>query len=76
VRFLADVEAALVETLSDIGLCPPKVAQDVRRACAEVTPAEVYEEERRIAHSTSGASARRGASTLPARAAVGADFIR
>jgi adenylosuccinate lyase len=50
VRFLAEVEAALVETLSEIGLCPPEVAHDVRRACAEVSPAEVYEEERRIAH--------------------------
>ncbi len=50
VRFLAEVEAALVETLAEIGLCPPEAAQDVRRACAEVTPAEVYEEERRIAH--------------------------
>jgi adenylosuccinate lyase len=30
VRFFADVEAALVETLSEIGLCPPEVAQDVR----------------------------------------------
>jgi hypothetical protein len=76
VRFFADVKTALVETLSEIGLCPPEVAQDVRGACAEVTPAEVYEEERRIAHAASGASARPGASTLPAGAAVGVGFIR
>jgi adenylosuccinate lyase len=50
VRFLAEVEAALVETLAEIGLCGNDVAQDVRRACAEVTPAEVYEEEARIQH--------------------------
>src|SRR5439155_15608702 len=50
VRFLAEVEAALVETLADIGLCGKEVAEDIRRACAAVTPAEVYEEEARIQH--------------------------
>ena len=50
VRFLAEVEAALVATLSEIGLCSKEVAEDVRRACDAVTPAKVYEEERRIQH--------------------------
>jgi adenylosuccinate lyase len=50
VRFLAEVEAALVWTLSEIGLCRKEAAEDVERACREVTPAEVYEEEARIQH--------------------------
>jgi adenylosuccinate lyase len=50
VRFLAEVEAGIVETLAEIGLCGKEVAEDVRRACAAVTPAEVYEEEARIQH--------------------------
>jgi adenylosuccinate lyase len=50
IRFLADVEAALVETLAEFQLCPNDVAEDIRRACAGITPAEVYEEEARIQH--------------------------
>jgi adenylosuccinate lyase len=50
VRYLARVEACLAETLADIGLCPREAAAEIARACAAVTPEEVYEEERRIQH--------------------------
>jgi adenylosuccinate lyase len=50
VRFLAEVEAALVWTLADIGLCGKEVAEAVERACREITPSEVYAEEARIQH--------------------------
>src|SRR5207245_2662061 len=44
------VEAAIVATLAECGLCPPAVAVEVEHAAAQVTPEEVYEEERRIQH--------------------------
>ena len=50
VKYLARVEAAIVATLAECGLCPPAVAAEVERAAAQVTPEEVYEEERRIQH--------------------------
>jgi adenylosuccinate lyase len=50
VKYLARVEAALAETLADIGLCPRPAAAEIAAACAAVTPEEVYDEERRIQH--------------------------
>jgi adenylosuccinate lyase len=50
VKYLARVEAALVATLADLGLCPPSAALEATAAAASVTPQEVYEEERRIQH--------------------------
>jgi adenylosuccinate lyase len=50
VKYLARVEAAVVQTLADLGLCSRQVAADVSRAAAEITPEEVYDEERRIQH--------------------------
>ncbi|MBD3175516.1 MAG: adenylosuccinate lyase [Armatimonadia bacterium] len=50
VRHEARVEAALVRVLARRGLCPPEAAQAIERACEEVTPEEVAEEERRIHH--------------------------
>jgi adenylosuccinate lyase len=50
IRYLAQVEAALVLMLADIGICQKEVAAEIARACQEVTPEEVYEEERRIEH--------------------------
>src|SRR5438874_2066742 len=50
VKYLARVEAAIVATLAECGLCPPAVAVEVEHAAAQVTPEEVYEEERRIQH--------------------------
>jgi adenylosuccinate lyase len=50
VGYLARVEAALAETLADLGVCPRDAAADIGRACKEITPAEVYDEEQRIQH--------------------------
>jgi adenylosuccinate lyase len=50
VKYLARVEAALLETLADCGLCSREAAAEVSRAAGEVTCDEVYEEERRIQH--------------------------
>jgi adenylosuccinate lyase len=50
VQYLARVEAAVVQTLADLGLCSQEIAAEVARACAAVTPAAVYDEERRIQH--------------------------
>jgi adenylosuccinate lyase len=50
VRYLARVEAALAETLADHSVCSRKIAAEIGRAALEVTPEEVYEEERRIQH--------------------------
>jgi adenylosuccinate lyase len=50
VGYLARVEAALAETLADVGLCPREAADEIARAAAAVTAEEVYDEERRIQH--------------------------
>ena len=50
VRYLARVEAALAETLAHYGVCPPEAAREIAAAVDQVTPEEVYEEERRIQH--------------------------
>jgi len=50
VRYLAKVEAALVETLADFGVCSRKIAEEIAAACNQVKPEDVYEEERRIQH--------------------------
>ena len=50
VKYLARVEAALAETLAEYGVCPPEAAAEIARAVDRITPAEVYEEERRIQH--------------------------
>jgi len=50
VRYLARVEAALAETLADHGVCSREVAAEITKACREVQPEEVYEEEARIQH--------------------------
>jgi adenylosuccinate lyase len=50
VRYLARVEAALVETLAELGLCSPSAAMEAKAAAETITPEEVYEEERRIQH--------------------------
>jgi adenylosuccinate lyase len=50
VQYLARVEAALAQTLADIGACPRAAADEIAAACRNVTPEEVYEEERRIQH--------------------------
>jgi adenylosuccinate lyase len=50
VAYLARVEAALAETLAAHGVCSAEAATEIARACAAITPEEVYEEERRIQH--------------------------
>jgi adenylosuccinate lyase len=50
IRYLAQVEAALVATFAELGLCPPQAAQEVAAAAAALTAEEVYAEERRIQH--------------------------
>src|SRR5262245_2771343 len=50
VRYLARVEGALAETLAAHGVGTREQAAEIVRACAKITPEEVYEEERRIQH--------------------------
>jgi adenylosuccinate lyase len=50
IQYLARVEAALAQTLSEIGVCSSADAAEIGRAASEVTPEEVYEEERHIQH--------------------------
>lgn len=50
VHYLARVEAALAQTLAEFQVCPPAAAEEIARACAQVTTEEVYAEEHRIQH--------------------------
>jgi len=50
IRYFLRVEAALARTLSDYGFCPGEISDEITGACAQVTAAEVYEEEARIQH--------------------------
>jgi len=50
ISYFLRVEEALVLTLGDYGFCSKEIAQEVSRACHEVTAKEVYEEEARIQH--------------------------
>ncbi len=50
IRYQARVEAALVRGLSRMGICPPRIAEEVERACAAVLPDEVYAEEQKTRH--------------------------
>lgn len=50
VRYLAQVEAGLAETLADFGVGNKALAAEIAKACAQVKPEDVYEEERRIQH--------------------------
>ncbi|MGE5529085.1 MAG: lyase family protein [Patescibacteria group bacterium] len=50
VHYQLEVEAALVRALARRGLCSPSIAEEVGRACAEVSPEEVYREEELTRH--------------------------
>src|ERR1044071_5877776 len=50
VKYLARVEGALAEVLSDYGVCSKAHAAEIVAAGAKVKPEDVYEEERRIQH--------------------------
>jgi adenylosuccinate lyase len=49
-RYKLAVELALVKALAKRKVCSQKVVDEVEAACAQVTTAEVYEEEGRIKH--------------------------
>ncbi|MBX9681606.1 MAG: hypothetical protein K2X38_22855 [Gemmataceae bacterium] len=50
IRYLARVEAAWAETLADHGVCSHEAAAEIAKACREIRPEDVYEEEARIQH--------------------------
>jgi adenylosuccinate lyase len=50
IEYLLRVEANLVRAMANQGICSTQVADEVERACIQVTPAEVYQEEQRIQH--------------------------
>ena len=50
VKYQAKVEAALVRTLANHGICAQKFADEADNAAKEITADEVYEEQTRIRH--------------------------
>ncbi len=50
IRTQAEVELALVTVLHKWGICSVEVVEEVAKACAEVTPEEVYHEEQKTRH--------------------------
>src|SRR3989344_4014622 len=50
IRYLARIEAAVVQALAAEGICAPTLAEEIRIACEQVTAQEVYDEESRIKH--------------------------
>lgn len=44
------VEQALVQVLANRGICPEAVVNEIKEACKNVMPEEVYAEEKRIKH--------------------------
>jgi adenylosuccinate lyase len=50
IEYLLKVEGTLVRTMANKGICSVSIAEEVERACIQVTPAEVYKEEQRIQH--------------------------
>ena len=50
IRYLAKVEAALTRTLAKKGICSKSIADEVEKACRQITADEVYKEEDRIKH--------------------------
>lgn len=51
IKYQSKVEVALVRIMSRWGLCPKGVAEEVERACNEITAEQVYVEEERVKHS-------------------------
>ncbi|HZR01131.1 MAG TPA: lyase family protein [Chloroflexota bacterium] len=49
-RYFLRVEAALARGLAEVGVCTPADAEEIARACGEVTFEEVHEEEKRTDH--------------------------
>ncbi|AGB42461.1 adenylosuccinate lyase [Halobacteroides halobius DSM 5150] len=50
VKYQATVELALVKALAKRGICSQEVATQVEKAVKEITPEEVYKEERKTKH--------------------------
>jgi adenylosuccinate lyase len=50
VRYLLTVEVVLARMLARWGVCGPEVAEQIEASAEQVTPEEVYEEERRVRH--------------------------
>ena len=50
IKYELRVEKALVDVLAKKGICPKKIADEVKDAIKKVTPEEVYKEEERIKH--------------------------
>ncbi|HIE28507.1 TPA: adenylosuccinate lyase [Candidatus Poribacteria bacterium] len=50
IKYLLKVETALVKVLARRGICQEAVVAEVERACEDITPGEVYQEEVRIRH--------------------------
>lgn len=51
IKYALKAEAALARTLATNKICPHKIADEVEKACRNVTPEQVYAEEDRIKHS-------------------------
>lgn len=51
IKYQLKVEAALIRTMSEWGVCSEDIADEIERACEKVTAEEVYAEEKRIKHS-------------------------
>jgi adenylosuccinate lyase len=54
VKYLARVEAALAQALSEMGVCSKDVAKEITEASQKVTANEVYKEEDQIYHDIRG----------------------
>lgn len=50
IRYKASVEAALAIQLSEAGLCPKGIANEIQLACKSITAQDVYKEESKIKH--------------------------
>ena len=51
IQYLLKVELALIKKLVEWGACPhPAIVGEAERACQEITPEEVYEEEKIVHH--------------------------
>jgi len=50
IKYALKVEEALTKVLAGRGICSQEVAEEVSKACKQVTPEEIYQEEDRIKH--------------------------
>ena len=50
IKYALKVESALANALAKNKICPQKIADEIEKACRQVTPEQVYSEEDRIKH--------------------------